>query len=246
MATTLLVSQSYGDVLLECGYGSPDHTSPIGSVYMDYDSPPKFYKNTDGATTWVELVDANVTALSSLITVGTLTTGNADAIVSAATTSLAGKLEIATAIETDSSTANRAMTPDLFKASDFGRSNVGIVLFGTETAVTVLAIGTDDLPSFPVPASMDGWELIDVLVVVTDKGVTGTTTVNANRRRAGANVAMLSTGVTLGDEWFAKDGTVNTSNDDLATGDEITPYVTGIHSGTAPNGLFVIYTFEQP
>lgn len=112
MATTLLVSQSYGDVLLECGNGTPDHTSPIGSVYMDYDSPPKFYKNTDGGTTWVELVDADVATLSSLATVGTLTSGNADAIVSAATTSLAGKIELATETEATARTdATRAITP---------------------------------------------------------------------------------------------------------------------------------------
>jgi len=51
MATTNLVSQSYGDVLLECGSGSPDHTSPKGSLYMDLDVP-EFYNNRDGTTTW--------------------------------------------------------------------------------------------------------------------------------------------------------------------------------------------------
>ena len=156
-----------------------------------------------------------------------------------------GVLEISTVAEINSSTASLAMTPDLYKDSNLGRAKIAVSIFGTETAVAVVAIGTDDLPSFPVPIELNGWELIDVIATVTDKGVTGTTTVNVNRRRAGVNVAMLSTGVTLGDEWFARDGSVDATNDDLATGDEITPYVTGIHT-TPPNGLFVTYTFRQP
>lgn len=51
MATTNLVSQSYGDVLLESGSGTPDHTSPKGSIYVDIDAPT-IYKNVDGATDW--------------------------------------------------------------------------------------------------------------------------------------------------------------------------------------------------
>lgn len=56
MATTNLISTSFGDALLECGNGVPDHTSPKGSMYMELNSsPPRFYKNTDGAITWLEI-----------------------------------------------------------------------------------------------------------------------------------------------------------------------------------------------
>lgn len=183
---------------------------------------------------------------SAITEVGTVVTGDVTAVVSAATQALAGKIEIATTAEINSSTASLAMTPDQFAASNAGRAKVGVVLFGTETAVTELAVGTDDLPLFVVPAELNGWELIEVIVGVYDKGVTGTTDVNVNRRRAGANVAMLSTDVTLADEWFASDGVINAANDDLATGDTLSPYVTGIHSGTAPNGLTITYIFQQP
>ena len=52
MATTNLISKSLGDILIESGNGSPDHTSPKGSIYSDKDSG-SVYKNTDGSTAWV-------------------------------------------------------------------------------------------------------------------------------------------------------------------------------------------------
>jgi hypothetical protein len=51
MATTNLISKSLGDVLLESGNGSPDHTSPKGSIYVDMDSASA-YQNIDGVTNW--------------------------------------------------------------------------------------------------------------------------------------------------------------------------------------------------
>ena len=51
MATTNLISKSLGGVLLESGNGSPDHTSPRGSIYVDMDSASA-YQNLDGATNW--------------------------------------------------------------------------------------------------------------------------------------------------------------------------------------------------
>lgn len=49
---------------------------------------------------------------SNIVTVGTVTAGNVDAAVSPATTSLAGKLEIATPAEIYAGTANKAHTAD--------------------------------------------------------------------------------------------------------------------------------------
>jgi hypothetical protein len=51
MATTNLISKSLGDVLTESGNGTPDHTSPLGSLYTDKDTG-KLWRNTDGATSW--------------------------------------------------------------------------------------------------------------------------------------------------------------------------------------------------
>ena len=55
---------------------------------------------------------------------------------------------------------------------------------------------------------------------------------------------MLSTAVTIGDEFYASDGVVNASYDDLAEGDMLYIDVDAIHSGTAPNGLSVALYFR--
>ena len=53
MATTNLISKSIGDILMETGNGSPDHTSPKGSTYVDQDSGI-MYTNKDGGVDWEE------------------------------------------------------------------------------------------------------------------------------------------------------------------------------------------------
>ena len=91
---------------------------------------------------------------------------------------------------------------------------------------------------------MNGYDLTEVICGVYDKGVTGTTNVMIHRRRGGVDVDMLSAAVTIGDEWYASDGSIDTSNDDVATGDTIVVDVDAVHSGTAPNGLTVTLKFS--
>ncbi len=117
---------------------------------------------------------------------------------------------------------------------------VAINIFDSATSVTV----GSGINGIPIPAALNGLELTDVLATVNTKGVTGTTNVMVVRRRGGANADMLSAAVTIGDEFFANDETINTSNDDVATGDEIYFDVDAIHSGTEPFGLSVVCTFE--
>jgi hypothetical protein len=54
MATTNLISKSLGDLLTESGNGTPDHTSPMGSLYTDKDTG-NVWRNTDAGTTWEKL-----------------------------------------------------------------------------------------------------------------------------------------------------------------------------------------------
>jgi hypothetical protein len=54
MATTNLISKSLGDLLTESGNGTPDHTSPKGSLYSDKDTGV-VWVNTDDATAWQKL-----------------------------------------------------------------------------------------------------------------------------------------------------------------------------------------------
>ena len=61
-----------------------------------------------------------------------------------------------------------------------------------------------------------------------------------------ADVDMLTAKITIGDEWFATDETINGSNDDIITGDRIHIDIDVIHSGTAPNGLGCVLDFQLP
>jgi hypothetical protein len=72
---------------------------------------------------------------SNITTVGTLSSGDADAIVSAASTTVAGKVELATTAETTTGTdATRAVTPDSLEDGFNGSTNIttlGTIATGT-------------------------------------------------------------------------------------------------------------------
>jgi len=98
---------------------------------------------------------------------------------------------------------------------------------------------------FTIPASMNGMNLTDVLASVYTKGIGALTNVYVGRRRSGSNDYMLSTPVTIGDEWFARDGVIDPAKDDVLTGDIIFVEVTAVHA-TRPKGLSAVMTFENP
>ncbi len=126
-------------------------------------------------------------------------------------------------------------------------SNAVKAKFGWVHTVSSSVVSTGDgTDGIPIPAEFNGYNITDVLCTVHDKGITGTTDVQIRRRRAGSDVDVLTVKVTLGDEFFARDATVNTSNDDLATGDILYPDVDAVHSGTAPNGLSIVVIAELP
>jgi hypothetical protein len=54
MSTTNLISKSLGDILTESGNGTPDHTSPSGSLYVDQ-TTGVLYQNVGGGTVWQKL-----------------------------------------------------------------------------------------------------------------------------------------------------------------------------------------------
>lgn len=103
---------------------------------------------------------------------------------------------------------------------------------------TNVAIG-DGTEAFTVPRAWSGKSVRNVLASVHAKGVTGTTDVQVRRRRAGVDADVLSTKITIGDEFWAQDGVIDSSNKDLQTGDQLYIDVDAIHSGTAPQGLSV-------
>jgi len=122
-----------------------------------------------------------------------------------------------------------------------GKKTFCVGLF--EAGVSVVVV--DGAVAFGIPASMNGMNLVDAIATVHTKGITGTTDIQIRRRRAGSDVDMLSTKVTIGDEWFASDEVINAANDDVQTGDQIYIDVDAIHT-TAPQGLSVTLDFELP
>lgn len=136
--------------------------------------------------------------------------------------------------------SSRVATQAATKGYVDGRTrSITIPVFDAVTAVT-----TGEKGIVVVTPDLNGLNLTNVIVGVWDKGVTGSTDVGIYRSRAGTEVAVLSTEVTVGDEWFAQDGVINTANDDMATGDILNVNISAIHTGTAPNGLTVTLEFS--
>ena len=124
------------------------------------------------------------------------------------------------------------------------KAGMGVdVMLEAFTAGTAVSTG-DKAVCFTVPASLNGYNLTAVIVSVDDKGITGQTDVTIVKETAGAAADMLSTEVILEDVFFAVNGVIDATEDDVATGDNISVNVDAIHSGTAPNGLFVTLTFS--
>jgi len=124
------------------------------------------------------------------------------------------------------------------------KAGMGVDVF-LEAIDAATAVTTGDKKvGFTVPASLNGYNLTAVIVSVDDKGVTGQTDVTIIKETGGSAADMLSTEVILADVFFAANGVIDATEDDVATGDNIYVNVDAIHSGTAPNGLFVTLTFS--
>ena len=183
--------------------------------------------------------EAAIDSLSNLTVVGTLVTGNADAIVSAASTTAQGKIEIATAAEVSTGTdATRAISPDAFAGSDFGKAKTSTQVTDGSAALTV----GDGKAYIRILEEMNNMELVGVNVAVTAPSTAGTIDVQIARGRqstpttAHAFVDMLSTKCTIdANEYDSKDAAtapvINTTNDDVEEGDLIRIDLDAIGSG---------------
>jgi hypothetical protein len=116
-----------------------------------------------------------------------------------------------------------------------------------KNATTVTAVA-DGLEAFVVPASMNGMNLIDLTCAVADlnSAASGSTTVVLRRVRGATAADMTSTGVTIAyNAYTESDETVDTSNDDLATGDHIYVDVNAVTSAVH-KGLSCTASFRLP
>lgn len=163
---------------------------------------------------------------------------------SSATTSAQGIVELATTAETDTGTDTaRAVTPAGLAASDFGKKILLIHLFDSDTDH---ATG-DGKVGIPITAEYDQWDIVDAYAFITGtRGTDGTVDVQIRRSRAGTDVDVLSTKITVAaSEWYANDGVVNTSNDQLLTGDKVFADTDAINSTTAGKGLTVAIVIQK-
>lgn len=198
--------------------------------------------------TLVDLEFKKLNAGSAKVTI-TDDTGNSevDIDVADASDTQKGAVELATSSETTTGTdAARAVTPDGLAGSDYGKRVVGVQVFDSATNT---ATG-DGKAFFRVPSVMNGWNLVGVALQVYTAGTTGTTDVQIRRTRSGSSVDMLSTKVTVDSaetdsSTAATAAVINTSNDDVSTGDRIAIDVDAV-STTAAQGMFVELVFQAP
>lgn len=182
---------------------------------------------------------------SNIVTLGTVTSGNVDAIISSASTTVQGKVELATSAETTTGTdTGRAVTPDGLAGSNYGIRVVSIQV--TDPAGSAITTG-DGKAYFRVPSVLNGYNLVGVAAHVTTVSSSGLPTVQIHN--VTDTVDMLSTALTIDEnEKDSKDATIaaviNTSNDDVATGDELRIDVD--LAGTGTKGLIVEMQFQLP
>lgn len=164
-------------------------------------------------------------------------------LVAAASTTAQGKVELAIDSEVNTGTdATRAVTPDALAGSYAGTKSFCIAVFGSTTNT---ATGNGTI-AFVVPSSMNGMNIVAATASVHTAGTTNTTDIMIRRRRTATDADVLSTPITINSGAnTASDGVVNTSNDDLATGDNIYVDVDAV-SGTPATGLSVVIEARLP
>lgn len=122
------------------------------------------------------------------------------------------------------------------------RRPVQVKLFDDTTNATT----GDGKFSFLIPPEYNGLNLVDADAMVSTVSSSGTPTVAVRRERSGSAVDMLSTSITIdADEktsyTAATAPVINTSNDDVATGDII--HIDVDAAGTGAKGLAVVLVF---
>ncbi len=189
-----------------------------------------------------ELAVVNETNCTNIKKVGNPGFSGNDEDVAASAT-VAGKVELATAAETTTGTdATRAVTPDGLAGSVHGMASIEIQVVATATDVDT----TSGIGYFNIPSKANGMILVRAQAYVDTAGTTNATTVQVrNMTKYASNDALsgaisIASGGTVGTV-----GTIDASYDDVATDDLIKVYVTG-QSTTKPKGLRVLCEYQLP
>jgi hypothetical protein len=170
--------------------------------------------------------------------------GKVDGWVSAASDTVPGKVELATAAEINTGTdTGRAPSVDALAGSNFGIRVVDIKVIADGTA---LATG-DGQATFVVPAEFNGMNLVSCGAHVFTVSSSGLPTIQIRNQTDTQD--MLSTRITIDasekdSATAATAAVIDTAHDDVATGDEIAIDVDV--SGTGTKGLEVRMGFQLP
>lgn len=167
-------------------------------------------------------------------------------LVSAASDTAAGKVELAIASELNTGTdATRAVTPDALAGSNLGIRYAQCVLNGT-TALT-----TSEKVYFRIPAALNGMNLVSVTGTVGTgaSGASSSGTPTFTVKNVTDNQQMLSTSLTIDANEYtsataATAAVINTTYDDVATDDLIEVAVTT--SGTGVTYCTICLGFQLP
>jgi hypothetical protein len=130
----------------------------------------------------------------------------------------------------------------------FSAKAVVSVLITDPNASSAITTG-DGKAYYRVPAALNGFNLTAVAASVDTASSSGTPTFQLRRKRSGSDVDMLSTAITINasetdSSTAATAAVINTSNDDVATGDRI--YFDFDVAGTGTKGVSIEMTFELP
>ena len=166
-------------------------------------------------------------------------------LVTAASTTAAGKIEVAIASELNTGTdATRAVSPDSLAGSNLGIRYVQCIVFDFTTDV---ATG-DGKFYFHIPAGLNGMNLVEAHGAVVTAGTTNSTTVQIYNLTQTAD--MLTALIEIesaetGSDTSAPGVTIDTANDDVATNDILRIDVDTI-SDTTAKGLIITLGFQLP
>lgn len=235
---------------LTCGAGTQGkaqvHTTPL--QYCDNAGTP--------ALQYAAYADSSGNALAGDTATAFFSAGTIEAArLPSASDSASGISELATDAETTTGTdTGRAVTPDGLAGSDFGKR-----IFHVEVVADATALTTGDGKAYiPINAEYNGWVVVGVYAHVgaavsssgaVDLDITICGAVETGIRCSGTNRDLTSTNYTIdanedGTETAAAAGAINTSNDDLATGEWIRFDVDG--AGTGTQGLYAEVVLQKP